>query len=207
MKPAGRYWLLLTTVGALAGGLTLAHAQQEPQRGATSYMPVDIKEPFASIMARMKAAQPAIQKRQADLLAERYDLANRAATGVTMSRSKPLQEGVRVKLPAGTTWDQLAAMSPAEIRDRNLFPAGFLPLPHPNHPEGGMVFPKFEIDEIKKQEARDLTRFDLDFDLPDHFLPEFPRADLPDHAARPGRRVAGQAGHASTTSTSCSTAS
>ena len=43
-------------------------------------------------------------------------------------------------------------------------------------PEGGMVFPKFHIDEIKKQEQRDLTRFDLDFDLPDHFLPEFPPA-------------------------------
>src|SRR5437588_2960034 len=37
-----------------------------------------------------------------------------------------------------------------------------------------MVFPKFHIDEIKKQEDRDLTRFDLDFDLPPHFLPEFP---------------------------------
>ena len=41
-------------------------------------------------------------------------------------------------------------------------------------PEGGMLFPKYHIDEIKKQEDRDLTRFDLDFDLPDHFLPEFP---------------------------------
>jgi cytochrome c peroxidase len=37
-----------------------------------------------------------------------------------------------------------------------------------------MVFPKFEIDELMKQEARDLTRFDLEFDIPDHFLPEFP---------------------------------
>ena len=176
MKPAGRYWLLLTTAGALAAGLTftLAHAQQEPQRGATSYMPVDIKEPLASTMARMKAAQPAIQKRQADLLAERYDLANRPAAGATMSRGKPIQEGVRVKLPAGTTWDQLATMSPSEIRDRNLLPAGFYPLPHPNHAEGGMVFPKFEIEEIKKQEGRDLTRFDLEFDIPDQFLPEFP---------------------------------
>jgi cytochrome c peroxidase len=174
MKPAGRYWLLLTIAGALAAGLTLAHAQQEPQRGATSYMPVDIKETFASIMARMKAAQPAIQKRQADLLAERYDLANRAATGVTMSRGKAVQEGVRVKLAAGTTWEQLAGMTPADIRERNLFPKGFYPLPHPNHPEGGMVFPKFEIEELKKQEARDLTRFDLEFDIPDQFLPEFP---------------------------------
>ena len=67
-------------------------------------------------------------------------------------------------------------MTPDEIREKGLFPAGFLPLPHPNHPEGGMLFPKFHIDEIKKQEGRDLTRFDLDFDLPDHFLPEFPPA-------------------------------
>ena len=37
-----------------------------------------------------------------------------------------------------------------------------------------MVFPQFHIDEIKKQEDRDLTRFDLDFDLPEHLLPEFP---------------------------------
>jgi cytochrome c peroxidase len=66
------------------------------------------------------------------------------------------------------------ARSLDEIRDKDMFPAGFLPLPHPNHPEGGMLFPKFHIDEIKKQEGRDLTRFDLDFDLPDHFLPEFP---------------------------------
>ena len=143
-------------------------------RGATSYMPVDLKEPFADVMARMKTAQPAVQKRQADLLAERYELANRAATGVTMSRGKPVQEGVRVKLPAGTSWAQLAGLNSNDIRERGLFPKGFLPLPHPNHPEGGMLFPKFPIDEIKKQEARDLTRFDLDFDLPDHLLPEFP---------------------------------
>jgi cytochrome c peroxidase len=167
-------WILLTTAAALAS-LTLAYAQQPPPpRGATSYAPVDIKEPFATTMARMKAAQPAVQKRQADLLADRYDLSDRAAPDVTMSRGKPVQGGVRAKLPAGTTWDLLAGMSVAEIRDRNLFPRGFYPLPHPNHPEGGMLFPKFQIEELNKQEARDLTRFDLEFDLPDRFLPEFP---------------------------------
>lgn len=91
-----------------------------------------------------------------------------------MSRGKAVQGGVRVKLPSGVTWDKLAGMTPDEIRQKKLFPAGFLPLPHPNHPEGGMVFPQFHIDEVKKQTGRDLTRFDLDFDLPDHFLPEFP---------------------------------
>jgi cytochrome c peroxidase len=91
-----------------------------------------------------------------------------------MSRGKAIQAGVRVKLAKGTTWDALSRMSAQDIRAKDLFPAGFMPLPHPNHPEGGMLFPKFHIDEIKKQEGRDLTRFDLDFDLPDHFLPEFP---------------------------------
>lgn len=50
-----------------------------------------------------------------------------------------------------------------------------------------MVFPKLEIEEIRRREGRDLGRFDLDYDVPDHFLPEFPpamflttRADLGD---------------------------
>ncbi len=37
-----------------------------------------------------------------------------------------------------------------------------------------MVFPQPLIDETKRQTGRDLTRFDLDFDLPQHLLPEFP---------------------------------
>jgi cytochrome c peroxidase len=72
------------------------------------------------------------------------------------------------------TWEKYAALSAEEIKDRQLWPAGFLPLPHPHHEVGGMVFPKFLIEEIRQQTERDLTRFDLDFDLPDHFLPEFP---------------------------------
>ena len=93
-----------------------------------------------------------------------------------MSRGKAVQEGSRTRLAQGMTWEKLAAMPPAEIKAKNLYPAGFLPLPHPNHPEGGMIFPQFHIDEVKKQTDRDLTRFDLDFDLPDHLLPEFPPA-------------------------------
>jgi cytochrome c peroxidase len=152
------------------GVSTLARAEEKP----SSYAPVDIRETFASIMSRMKAAKAGVMKRQMALLNERYDLSNRPAQGVTMSGGKAVQEGVRVKLSGGTTWDKLAALSPAEIRKQNAFPAGFFPLPHPNHPEGGMTFPKFHIDEIKRQEGRDLTRFDLDFDLPEHLLPEFP---------------------------------
>jgi cytochrome c peroxidase len=140
----------------------------------SSYAPVDLHESFATVMSRMVAAKAAIMKRQMDLLTQRYDLSDRPASGATMSRGKPLQEGVRVKLAAGVTWDQFSKLSPDDIRERGLFPVGFMPLPHPNHPDGGMLFPKSEIDELKKQEGRDLTRFDLDYDVPEHFLPEFP---------------------------------
>jgi cytochrome c peroxidase len=37
-----------------------------------------------------------------------------------------------------------------------------------------MVFPQAQIDAIRKAEDRDLERFDLAFDLPDHLTPEFP---------------------------------
>ena len=62
-------------------------------------------------------------------------------------------------------------MSSDEIRDKGLFPKGFLPLPHPKHEAGGMVFPQAEIKLLPR-----LERFDLDFDLPEHFLAEFPPA-------------------------------
>ncbi|MDX2108861.1 MAG: cytochrome B6 [Verrucomicrobiota bacterium] len=141
---------------------------------SSSYAPVAITESHSEAMARMVAAKPVIMKRQKDLLSNRYDLRDIPAPGLTQSQGKPVQLGIRVKLPAGKSWDMLAALTPAEMRNGDYFPPGFLPLPHPNHPEGGMLFPKFEIDEILKQESRDLTRYDLDFDIPEHFLPAFP---------------------------------
>ena len=144
---------LWTMIGALCTGgiiVGIAHSQETAPKGS-SYAPVDIKEDFAATMARMKKDKPAVMKRQTDLLNERYDLSNRPAKGVTMSSGKPIQEGVRAKLPTSVTWDQLAGMSPEEIREKGMFPKGFLPLPHPHHAEGGMVFPQFHIDEINKQ--------------------------------------------------------
>ncbi len=132
------------------------------------------EETFSALVPRLQAEKSAFAARQQKLLAERYDLSDQAATGVTMSAGKPVQAGVRVRLPDGVTWDQLAALSPAAIRAKNLWPAGFFPLPHPHHETGGMVFPQPLIDETRRQTGRDLTRFDLDFDLPPHLLPEFP---------------------------------
>ncbi|KQX20787.1 MULTISPECIES: hypothetical protein [unclassified Sphingomonas] len=129
---------------------------------------------FSQLVQSTQKEKPKFAKRQQDMLAERYDLSNRPAAGVEMAGGKAVQGGVRVRLPAGVTWDQLAAMSPEEIQAKGLWPAGFYPLPHPHHEAGGMIFPKFAIDETRRQTGRDIARFDLDFDLPDHMLPKFP---------------------------------
>ncbi len=133
-------------------------------------------EDFTALTKRLQSEKPKLAQRQQTLLAERYDLADRPSKSTFMSRGKAVQDGVRVKLAKGMTWEKLTALSPQEIIEKQLWPAGFLPLPHPHHEAGGMVFPKFLIEETRRQTDRDLTRFDLDYDLPDHFLPEFPAA-------------------------------
>ncbi|MBX7256074.1 MAG: cytochrome B6 [Candidatus Hydrogenedentes bacterium] len=171
-------WRLLGSVvfGAVVASSPALCANAQDAKKPTSYSPVVIHEPFDSVVKRMSEKKPEIEKAHKEFLESRYDLSDRPSATAKMSRGKPVQEGVRVKLPAGVTWNQLAKMKPETIKEKGLFPAGLLPLSHPNHAEGGMVFPQHHIDEINKQEGRDLTRFDLDFDLPTQFLPEYPPA-------------------------------
>jgi cytochrome c peroxidase len=145
----------------------------------SSFTPV-VEEPFDVVMRRDKAAKANVMAAAMRLLETRYDLARRVDPNVKMTRGKSIPVGPTARLKSGVTWEQLGAMSPDEIRTKELFP--YLPLPHISHPVGGMVFPQVHV----KEQPR-LERFDMDFDLPDHFLPEFPpaiflttRADLGD---------------------------
>ena len=129
---------------------------------------------FQSMINVLQSRKPEFAQRHKKLLVERYELFDRPAEGVMMSRGKAVQSGVRVRLSSGMTWEKLTEVSPEEIKSKNLWPMGFYPLPHPHHEVGGMVFPSPQIEEVKKKNSRDLTRFDLDYDLPQHLLPEFP---------------------------------
>ncbi|MCA0023065.1 MULTISPECIES: cytochrome B6 [unclassified Mesorhizobium] len=149
-------------------------AFSDPLPPDITYRPLP-SQPFSAVKADDEAQKPGVMERQKKLLEQRYDLADRPIPGVMMTNGKkPVQGGVRVKLAGGSTWDRLSSMSPGDIRDQGLLPAGFLPLPHVKQAAGGQVFPEKEIREIGRQEGRDLRRFDVDFDLPDHLTPEFP---------------------------------
>jgi cytochrome c peroxidase len=164
---------LAVTLGAglAAAGLVVG---ADPLPSDATYRPLPT-QPFSAVKATDEAQKPAVMQRQASLLERRYDLADRPLAGVKMSGGrKAVQAGPRVRLPAGMTWEALGRLSPEEIRSRNLLPEGFKPLPHVKHASGGQVFPLQQIREIERLERRDLRRFDVDFDLPDHLTPEFP---------------------------------
>jgi cytochrome c peroxidase len=169
---------LVTVVSMALIGLVAANASaqtaQQIEAGENTFMPVVPTKPFEEVLRQDSATKGAVMNAQAELLASRYDLRNNPSNVQMSGNRKAVQQGVRVKLHGGATWASLAAMSPEQVKTQNLFPVGFRPLPHVKHPTGGMVFPKQQIDAIQKAEARDLQRFDVDFDLPDHLTPEFP---------------------------------
>ncbi|MDX3928252.1 MAG: cytochrome B6 [Shinella sp.] len=164
--------MLCAAVGAAA--FFGAQAYSDPLPPDLTYRPLPTM-PFSDVKALDEAQKPQVMRRQESTLQQRYDLTDRPMDGVMMSAGKKaVQAGVRVKLPSGITWDDLAGMTPEEIKERNLLPEGFKPLPHVKQTAGGQVFPNRQIEEIGEDEGRDLRRFDVDFDLPDHLTPEFP---------------------------------
>lgn len=170
--------LMKTAIGfatVIAAALASAFAAtSDPLPPDSTYRPLPT-QPFSKVKENDEAQKPAVTERQRVLLEQRYDLANRPVSGVMMSGGrKAVQQGVRVRLPEGVTWDSLAGKESNEIREKNLLPKGFIPLPHVKQATGGQVFPDDQIRKIADDEQRDLRRFDVDFDLPGHLTPEFP---------------------------------
>ncbi len=124
---------------------------------------------FAETMKADVAARPDVMAKQKALLEARYVLEPKLDPQVKMTRGKPLVVGPTARLAGGTTWEKLADMAPADVRKAGSFP--YPSLPHPKHAVGGMVFPPMQIEMFPR-----LERFDVEFDLPEAFLPEFPPA-------------------------------
>jgi cytochrome c peroxidase len=151
--------------------------KDQPEQGQTKGFdfyrdPLDAKKPMQTFEEGMKAdmeVKSKVMETQRKLLESRYDLTPHLDPEAKMSRGKPLAVGPTAKLREGTTWESLAKMSPEEIRTAGLFP--YPSLPHPKQQPGGQVFPQVQIEMFPR-----LQRFDVDFDIPEAFLPEFPPA-------------------------------
>jgi cytochrome c peroxidase len=151
----------------------------QPERGGTYGFdlyrdPAGAMKPgqtFEEGYAKAVAEKPRVTARQRALLDARYNLVPKTDPEATMSRGKPLAVGPTARLAQGMNWETLGAMSPEEIRTKNAFPYKALPHPVQGGGLGGQVFPPMQTKMFPR-----LERYDVEFDLPEAFLPEFPPA-------------------------------
>jgi cytochrome c peroxidase len=151
----------------------------QPERGGMTGFdfyrdPLGAMKPGTTFEEVYKAAvanKPNVLARQRKLLENRYNLEPRLDPTATMSRGKPLAVGPTARLPQGMDWAILAAMSPAELRRTDAFPYKALPHPAQGGGLGGQVFPQMQTKMFPR-----LERYDVEYDLPEAFLPEFPPA-------------------------------
>jgi cytochrome c peroxidase len=149
----------------------------QPKQGRNSGFdlyrdPVNSDKPYEDpygILQTLMANKPNVMREQRKLLEQRYDLVPTLDPDAKMSRGKPLVVGPTARLHKGLTWQRLAGMEPEEIKQQGVFP--YPSLPHPLQANGGQVFPQMQIKMFPR-----LERVDVDFDLPEAFLPEFPPA-------------------------------
>src|SRR5207248_6935252 len=139
---------LSLSVAATAMGFAALVAAADPLPPSATYRPLPTL-PLDVVKANDEAEKPRVMQDQQTVLNQRYDLSNNPISGVMMSGGrKPVQGGVRVKLPAGASWDTLASTSPDQIRQRGLLPPGFLPLPHVKQATGVQLIPNTQIHDI-----------------------------------------------------------
>jgi cytochrome c peroxidase len=145
-------------------GITSTAVFAQQGKVVSSYGQTNQTETFDQIKAARMAVKSQRAKLQSELLNSRYNLSKKTTSDVVMSGGKPIPVGPTAKLQE-TTWENLDKMTPEQIKKQGVFP--YKPLPFADHAEGGMLFPEM----ITKTLTR-LVRFDLDFDLPEHILPD-----------------------------------
>ena len=158
-----RITLVVICILLVTGVATLVVSAQQGQV-ISSYGPTNQSVTFDQIKAARMAVKAERAKEHIELLNSRYDLSKKTTIESIMSGGKPVPVGPTAKLQ-GVTWEQLDKMTPEQIKEKGVFP--YKPLPFADHAEGGMLFPEM----ITKPLPR-LVRFDLDFDLPEHILPD-----------------------------------
>jgi cytochrome c peroxidase len=137
------------------------------RRGSSFGSPM-LPIPLDEWLAFHKEQKPGLMADVEVYMNSRYDFSGEPIPGAYMSGGKPIMAGPVARLPkAVDRWESLAAMAPEEIYELDIFP--YMPLAHPLHTTAHMVFPPSWIRAHPEHE-----RIDVDLDIPEAYLPEFP---------------------------------
>lgn len=138
-------------------------------KGKTSFGSPQLPMSWDEWISFHKKQKPALMHDVEKYMATRYNFSGKAIHGAYMSSGrKQIMDGPVARLAKGvSSWEELGAMTPDEIKEQDLFP--YKPLAHPLQSVAHMVFP----DMWNKAHPEHL-RIDVDHDFPDSYLPEFP---------------------------------
>jgi cytochrome c peroxidase len=166
-KMTGKCFMVMLFVFAVMLVVSVVADAKEMKMQESSYAPVMITKSFKTVREMDVAEKAEVMSKHMAMLNERYDLSGKTDPVVKMSGGKPLPVGPTAKISSGISWESLGAMSPEEIKQKGVFP--YTPLPHVKHSTGGLVVAPMQLETHPE-----LVRFDVDFDLPEAYLPEFP---------------------------------
>src|ERR1035437_7063784 len=142
--------------------INVSFAQQA--KIVSSYGPINQDSGFDQMKADRMKVKADRAKEHMSLLNARYDLSKKTSPDIVTSGGKSIPVGPTAKLQ-GINWADLNKLTPEQIKTKGIFP--YTPLPFADHAEGGMLFPPMITNLLPR-----LVRFDLDFDLPEHILPD-----------------------------------
>lgn len=138
-------------------------------QGESSWGSPQLRMPFDEWLEFHRKQKPKLMADVHAYMNSRYNFTGEPIPGVYMSGGrKPVPAGPVARLPEGlASWEELGVLSPQDIEKRDLFP--YKPLAHPLHSTAHMLFPQAWVKAHPEHE-----RIDVDFDIPDPYLPEFP---------------------------------
>lgn len=138
-------------------------------RGKSSFGSPNLPMEWDEWLAFHKKQKPELMKKVREYMASRYDFNNEVIEGALMSGNrKAIMKGPIARLPEGIkSYEELARLSPEEIKKRDIFP--YVPLAHPLQSVAHMLFP-----DNWNEAHPEHIRMDVDHDFPNEYLPEFP---------------------------------
>ncbi len=138
-------------------------------KGPSSWGSPNLHVPWDEWVKHCEEQKPELMAEWNARMNDRFDFHGQGIPGVMMSGGqKPVPIGPIARLPKEIkTFEDLANLSAEEIKQQDVFP--YKPLAHPLQTTAHMLFPQAWIEAHPEH-----LRFDVDFDIPDAYLPEFP---------------------------------
>jgi cytochrome c peroxidase len=134
----------------------------------SSFGSATLPVPFEEWELMLSKQKPILMSSVRNYMDKRYDFNQKSIPNQFMSGGKAIMLGPVARLPKSIkSYEKLATLSPSEIKKQDIFP--YKPLAHPLQNIAHMVFPKSWTDEHPEHQ-----RIDVDMDIPEAYLPEFP---------------------------------